>query len=76
MISIGSTFVFAVPMAAADTTVMTGAPPPAWVRHRRHGRGIVGGVVCLLVALYVLWLATRVVRAFEKFADKHQGRPQ
>jgi hypothetical protein len=68
---IGSTFAFAAPMTAVDTTVTTtGAPPPAWVGHRRHGRGIVGGVICLLVAIYVLWLATRVVRAFEKFADK------
>jgi hypothetical protein len=76
MTSIGSTFAFAVRMAAADTTVTTTGAPPAWVRHRRHGRGIVGGVICLLVVIYVLWLATRVVRAFEKFADKHRGPPQ
>jgi hypothetical protein len=72
MTLIRATFAFAVPMAAADTTVTTtGAPPPAWARHRRHGRGIVGGVICLLVVIYVLWLATRVVRAFEKIADRH-----
>ena len=43
--------------------------------HQRHGwRGIVGGVIWLAIVVYVLWLATRVVRAVEKIADKFQGR--
>jgi hypothetical protein len=43
--------------------------------HHRHGwRGIVGGVICLAVVIYLLWLATRVVRAIERAADKFQGR--
>jgi hypothetical protein len=43
--------------------------------HHRHGwYGIVCVVIWLLVVLYVLFLATRVVRAIEKIADKFQGR--
>jgi hypothetical protein len=43
--------------------------------HRGWPR-IVGGVIWLAAVIYVLWLATRAVRAVEKFADKFQGRAQ
>ena len=35
-----------------------------------HALGIVGAVVWLAVAIYLLTLATRLVRAMEKIADK------
>ena len=61
----------AAPQSPADTTHMEAN---GWVgHHRRGGRGIVGGVICLAVVVYVLWLATRVVRAVEKIADKSHG---
>ena len=44
--------------------------------HRHHcWRRVVGGVIWLAVVVYVLWLATRIVRAVEKVADRYQGRP-
>jgi len=50
-------------------------PAPDWAMHRRHhARGVVGGLICVVVVIYVLWLGTRIVRAIEKFADKYQGR--
>ena len=62
------------PVAANVVDTATTTPAPQW-GYRRHGpRGIVAGVVCLVVTIYLLWLATRVVRAIEKAADKFQGR--
>jgi hypothetical protein len=58
---------------ALDTTTIVGAAPTA--PHRHHcWRRVVGGVIWLVVLLYVLWLATRVVRAVERFVDKYQGQ--
>ena len=78
MAVIGSQLVLVVPIAVeqnpADTT---GAHTEVTGRsmHHRHGwRGIVGGAIWLAIVVYVLWLATRVVRAVEKLADKSQGR--
>jgi len=54
----------------------TGGHPGVMGRypHHRHGwPGIVGAVIWLGVVIYVLWLATRVVRAVERIADKRQG---
>ena len=60
----------------SDTTASARAEASGRFMHHRHGRwGIVGGVIWLAVLLYVLWLATRVVRAIEKLADRSQGRP-
>jgi hypothetical protein len=43
--------------------------------HYHHGwPRIVGGVIWLAAVIYFLWLATRVVRAVEKFVDKFQSR--
>jgi hypothetical protein len=44
--------------------------------HRPGLRLLVGGVIWLALVVYGLWLATRVVRALEKIADKFQSRPQ
>src|SRR2546428_381768 len=48
----------------------------ARARARGHGRvhGIIAGVIWLAVVIYALWLATRVVRAVERMADKFQPR--
>jgi threonine/homoserine/homoserine lactone efflux protein len=43
-----------------------------WRHH--HGCRIVGAVIWLAVVVYVLWLATRMVRAVERLADRSQGR--
>jgi hypothetical protein len=57
---------------ALDTTTAVGT---AAAPHRHHGwPRVVGCVVWLVVVLYGLWLATRVVRALERFVDKYQGR--
>jgi hypothetical protein len=65
-----------VPTTARDTTqtaVPDGRAP--WVGHRCHRWGhVVGGVVWVAVMIYMLWLATRAVRALERVADKFQGR--
>jgi hypothetical protein len=65
-----------VPTTVADTahTAVPEAQAPC-VGHRCHRWGrVVGGVVWLAVVLYMLWLATRAVRALERVADKFQGR--
>ena len=75
---IGSRLVLVVRRPAAQNPAdTTGANMEATGRfmHHRHGwRGIVGGMIWLAVVVYVLWLATRVVRAIEKLADKSHGR--
>ena len=40
-----------------------------------HAFGIVGAVVWLAVAIYLLTLATRLVRAIEKIAGKSDAKP-
>ena len=68
--------VLVVPTTTTDTT-QTAAPETRapWVGHRCHRWGrVAGGVIWLVVMLYVLWLATRAVRALERVADKLQGR--
>jgi len=58
----------------SDTTASARAEGSGRSMHHRHGWwGIVGGVIWLAVLLYVLWLATRVVRAVEKLADRSRG---
>jgi hypothetical protein len=44
-----------------------------WAHHRPGLHRIVGAVIWLAVVIYLLWLATRVVRAVERIADKGQG---
>jgi hypothetical protein len=44
-----------------------------WGHHRPGVHRIVGAVIWLAVVIYVLWLATRVVRAVERMADRGQG---
>jgi len=56
----------------ADTTTRMDAS--RWGRSRGHVHGIIAGVIWLAVVLYGLWLATRVVRAVERIADKFQPR--
>ncbi len=56
----------------ADTTARMDAS--RWGRGHRHVHGIIAGVIWLAVVLYGLWLATRVVRAVERMADKFQPR--
>ena len=59
----------------ADTTTAARPEAPGRLTYRRHGwHGIVGAVIWLAIIVYVLWLATRVVRAVEKLAEKYQGR--
>ena len=78
MAAVGSQLVLVVPITAAQNPAdTTGARMEATSRFRHHRpgwRGIVGGVIWLAVVVYVLWLATRVVRAVERIADKSQGR--
>jgi hypothetical protein len=65
-----------VPAPSAWTTADTAARVEGgggWRHHR--GCRIVGAVIWLAVVVYVLWLATRVVRAVERLADRSQGRP-
>jgi hypothetical protein len=60
---------------ALDTTGTASASGPPRIAHRGHcWRRVAGGVVCLVLVVYALWLATRLVRAVEKIADKYQGR--
>jgi heme exporter protein D len=40
-----------------------------------HGFGIVAVLVWLAVVIYVLTLATRLVRAIERIATKFESRP-
>lgn len=40
-----------------------------------HGLGIVAGLVWLGAVIYLLTLATRLVRAIERIADKFDGKP-
>ena len=40
--------------------------------HHPHRFRIVGGIIWLAIVIYVLYLATRVVRAVEKLADRSQ----
>jgi hypothetical protein len=55
----------------ADTTASARPEAPGRFMYRRHGwHGIVGAIVWLAIIAYVLWLATRLVRAVEKLADK------
>jgi hypothetical protein len=59
----------------SDTTASARPGEPGRFMHRRHGwHGIVGAVVWLAIVVYVLWLATRLVRAVEKLADRSQER--
>jgi len=61
----------------ADSTRAHWAGRPPRMMYRRPGlRLLVGGVIWLALVVYGLWLATRVVRALEKIADKFQSRPQ
>jgi len=65
----------AVPGASASpadtTTRMDGS---RWARGHGRVHGIIAGVIWLAVVIYALWLATRVVRAVERMADKFQPR--
>ncbi len=40
-----------------------------------HGLGIVAGLVWLGAVIYLLTLATRLVRAIERIAEKFDGKP-
>ena len=40
-----------------------------------HGFGIVVGLVWLAAVIYVLTLATRLVRAIERIATKFESKP-
>lgn len=72
LVSVGSTTAV---QNVTDTTTAARPEAPGRFMYRRHGwHGIVGAVVWLAVIVYVLWLATRVVRAVEKVAEKFQGR--
>lgn len=51
----------------ADTVVQV---EPRSFMHRPGGRGIISGIICLAIVVYLLYLATRLVRAIEKLADK------
>ena len=71
LVLVGSTRV----QAAADTAKSEHPWAQERFMHRRRGwHGIVGAVVWIAIVVYVLWLATRVVRAVEKIADKVQSR--
>lgn len=70
-------FVLTSPVRTAQYSSDTMAHTEASGRviHHRHGWwGIVGAVIWLAVVIYVLILATRIVRAVEKVADKFQSR--
>lgn len=55
----------------ADTTASARPEASGRFMYRRHGwHGIVGAVVWLAIIVYVLWLATRLVRAVERLTDK------
>jgi len=53
----------------ADTTAHAEAMG-RWEQHRPGVHRIASAVICLAVVIYVLWLATRVVRAVERIADR------
>jgi len=72
---LGGQLVVAVSKPSTQTLVDTTSTATARFTHYHHGwPRIVGGVICLAAVIYVLWLATRVVRAVEKFVDKFQSR--
>ncbi len=72
---LGLQLVVAVPKLATQTLADTSNAATARYTHYHHGwLRIVGGVIWLAAVIYVLWLATRVVRAVEKFVDKFQSR--
>ena len=75
---IGSSLYLArgVAQAPADSVRTHWAGRPPMMYHRPGVRLLVGGVIWLALVVYSLWLATRVVRALEKIADKFQSRPQ
>ena len=65
----------AVPRPATQRPMdSTSTAAPRFMHHHYVWPRIVGGVIWLAVMIYVLWLATRVVRAVEKVADKFEGR--
>ncbi len=75
---IGSSLFLVVPagvQSPADSAHTQWATRPGTMYHRPGLRLLVGGVIWLGLVIYGLWLATRVVRALEKIADKFQGRP-
>ena len=43
--------------------------------HHGFGLGILGGLVWLAAAIYVVTLATRLVRAIERIATKFESKP-
>ena len=59
--------------APAETAMTQGQAPYRFEMrcHRPWGR-VVGGIIWLVVVIYVLWLGTRFVRAVEKWADRQQ----
>lgn len=70
-------FVLAAPVRTAQYSADTMARTEmrGGAMHYRHGWwGIVHLAIWLAVLIYVLILATRVVRAVEKMADKFQSR--
>jgi hypothetical protein len=73
--SLSGQLILAVPtpttQSPADTT---GTASARFIHYHHRGPRIVGVVIWLAVVIYVLWLATRVVRAIEKLADKFQSR--
>ena len=75
MRTLGGPLVVAVPKLATQSLADTSSTATARFTHYHHGwPRIVGGVIWLAAVIYVLWLATRVVRAVEKFVDKFQSR--
>jgi len=76
---IGSSLFLVVPggvQTPVDSTRTQWVTRPRMMYHRPGLRLLVGGVIWLALVIYALWLATRVVRAVEKIADKFQSRPQ
>ena len=72
---LGGHLVVGVPHPATQSLADTTSTATARFTHHHHGwLRIVGGVIWLVAVIYVLWLATRVVRAVEKFVDKFQSR--
>ncbi len=71
---LGLQLVVAVPKLATQALADTSSAATARFTHYHRGLRIVGGVIWLAAVIYVLWLATRVVRAVEKFVDKFQSR--
>ncbi len=62
--------VVAVSKLATQTLADTSSAATARLTHYHRGLRIVGGVIWLGAVIYILWLATRVVRAVEKFVEK------